>query len=90
MRQSIRPLIASLSVGLILPVIHANGVVCQPIWVIFGLLIGLTCYFGVSFLMSRLAIALAPKSFIAKQLFSMGYFVAPLLTFFWFYGWSSQ
>jgi len=34
-----------LTIGLFLPVTYANGVASYPGWMIFGILIGLSCYF---------------------------------------------
>jgi hypothetical protein len=82
MRPQIAALIACLNIGLCLPVFYANGVACSPRWMVSGLFIGAACYFLISFFMSRLSVTLSPKSFVAKQVFSLGYFVAPLLTYF--------
>jgi len=61
---------------------YANGVACHPGWIVFAVAIGLSCYFLILFLMSRLGVTFSLKSFVAKQLFSLGYYVAPLLTYF--------
>ena len=81
MRPSIASLVGSLCIGLCLPVFYANGQASHPGWIIFGLLIGAGSYFLVSFLMSRLGAAWIPRSFVAKQLFSLGYYAAPLLAY---------
>jgi hypothetical protein len=82
MRPQIAALIFCLNIGLCLPVFYADGVACRPGWIMLGGFIGVACYFAISFFMSRLSVALIPKSFFAKQVFSLGYFVAPLLTCF--------
>ena len=82
MPSQIVAFIVCLNIGLCLPVFYANGVACSPRWMASGLFIGAACYFSISFFMSRLNAAFSPKSFVAKQVFPLGYFVAPLLTYF--------
>jgi hypothetical protein len=81
MRPSIASLVGSLCIGLCLPVFYANGAASHPSWMFFGLIIGAGCYFLISFLMSRLGAVFSPRSIAAKQLFSLGYYAAPLLTY---------
>jgi hypothetical protein len=82
MPSQIAALIICLNIGLFLPVFYANGVAYSPRWMASGLFIGAASYFLISFFMQRLSARLRPKSFGAKQVFSLGYFVAPLLTWF--------
>jgi hypothetical protein len=82
MPSQIAALIVCLNIGLCLPVFYANGVACRPGWIAAGGFIGAACYFAIWIFMSRLSVALSPKSFVAKRVFSLGYFVAPLLTYF--------
>ena len=81
MRPQIAALIMSLNIGLFMPVFYVQVAKSYVGLVIFGLVIGAGCYFLVSFAMSRLGTALSPRSFAAKQLFSLGYYVAPLLAY---------
>ena len=81
MCESIGTLIVTLNIGLILPVLYANGAACHVGWMVFGLLLGVGIYFLVSRAMFRWYEILKPQSFVAKQLFSFGFIVSPLLTF---------
>jgi len=81
MRPQLAALIMSLNIGLFLPVFYVQVATSYLGLMIFGLAIGAGCYFLVSFAMSRLGTALSPRSFAAKQLFSLGYFIAPLLAY---------
>jgi uncharacterized membrane protein (DUF485 family) len=76
MRPQIASLIASLNIGLILPVMYANGAACHVGWISLGVVIGFGCYLATSFVLSRLIVTHAPKTFAAKQIFSLGYYAA--------------
>jgi hypothetical protein len=81
MRPQAASLIASLNIGLFLPVVYANGAACHVGWIVLGVIIGFTCYLATSFIMSRLIVTYAPKTFAAKQLFSLGYYAAILFAY---------
>jgi hypothetical protein len=82
MKSQIASFIGSLGIGLCLPVVYANGAICHLNWILLGSGIGLLCFLLISFSMFRLSIAVSPKTFAAKQVFSLGYYVAPLLAYF--------
>jgi hypothetical protein len=82
MRPQIASLIMSLNIGLILPVMYANGAACHLGWILLGVAIGFACYLATSLIMSRLSVAHTPKTFIGKQMFSMGYFASLPLAYF--------
>jgi hypothetical protein len=82
--NSIRDFAGSLFIGLCLPVFYANGAACHLGWMVFGLLLGAGIYFLVSKTVLRWNELLKPQSFVAKHLFSFGFFASPLLTYFLF------
>jgi len=82
MRPQIASLIASLNIGLFLSVVYANGAACQVGWIVLGVIIGFACYLATLFIMSRLIVTYAPKTFAAKQMFSLGYYAALPLAYF--------
>jgi hypothetical protein len=81
MRTPLTSLILCVNIGLCLPVFYGNGEACHLVWIVSGCIIGISCYFLISFFMSKLIVQFSPKTFLAKQLFSLGYFVAPLLAY---------
>jgi hypothetical protein len=81
MRLQIVSLVASLNIGLFLPVMYANGAACHLVYILSGCGIGFSCFLSISLLMSRLNVPFAPKTFAAKQVFSLGYLVAPALAY---------
>jgi hypothetical protein len=82
MRTELVSVIACLNIGLCLTVFYANGEACHPGWITSTLIVAMLCYFLISFLMSKLIAKFNPKSFVQKQFFSLGYFVAPLWAYF--------
>jgi hypothetical protein len=81
MRTPLASLIICVNIGLCLPVFYGNGEACHLAWIVSGLIIALACYFLISFFISKLIVQFSPKTFLPKQLLSLGYFVAPLLAY---------
>ena len=62
MKPQIASLIACVNIGLFLPAVYANGVAYHPKWVVLAVVIGLSCHFLISFLMSKLSVTLEPPN----------------------------
>ena len=70
-----------MNIGLCLPVFYGKGEACHLVWIVSGFIIAISCYFLISFFMSKLIAQFSPKTFLAKQLLSLGYFIAPFLAY---------
>ena len=80
--MSARALVASIGAGMLVPAKHVQvASACYP-WILLGVMIALGCCIGVSFVMSKLDDKLKPRTFLARQCFSLGCWTAPVLTYF--------
>jgi hypothetical protein len=79
-RQFMGPRIATfigcLNIGWALPLFYADGVAWHFPWIVTGIIISMSCYFAVVFLMSKLDAAVGIQNPFSKAVLSLGYWIA--------------